>query len=88
MTEKHVKTYPYNLSEDEMIQLDALVKGPGFKILQKIAKGEVEKLQALLRNAEDTKDMFRLQGRLIGTESIVAVPYALVASKMRDAQKS
>lgn len=69
----------HQLSEDERVLLKALIEGPAFGILKKIAQKEIDILQELMITAEERDVMIRLQGRIVGIKSFVLVPQAIVA---------
>ena len=74
------KILPYGLSESELVLLESFVRGPGFKVMEKIVKSEVDKLHAEMETQNDVNSMYRLQGRITGTKAILAIPFALVSS--------
>lgn len=70
---------PYELTEAEMAMLEALIDSPAYKVLRKIVKVESDKLLNSLRTEASITEINRIQGRIVGVESIANVPFALVS---------
>jgi hypothetical protein len=69
--------YPYDMTEGEMAMIKAMVESPLYNVLCKVLRFEADKTRALLCSAEEPKEMYRLQGRIIGTEAAAKVLNAL-----------
>lgn len=88
MSEQAEKKYPYGLTESDMLLLRAIMESPANVVLRKIIKGESDKVLAQLRLEGESKEIYRLQGRIIGTEALANIIYALGSQQVAKEKKA
>lgn len=66
------------LSEDDVILLESLIKSPAFGLLKKVLSIYRGTVMAALTSCKDANEMFVVQGRLLGLGAIENLPGLIV----------
>lgn len=69
------------LAEDEFVILEALVRGPGYPLLQKILIKGAAQLMGQLEVQNEDREIYRLQGQIKAFRWLQNVPGALVTQE-------
>lgn len=66
------------IPSDDIVMLESLIKSPAFGALKRVLKRYKDTYQSQLLTASDLKEVFGLQGRIVGMTVVEELPRLLV----------
>lgn len=73
--------YGFEISEDDVVMLEALVRSPAFGALKRMLGSYRQQCQSHLLTTKNPPKLFEIQGRIIGINVIENLPGILVARR-------
>jgi len=74
------------MTDDDYTTLGMLVDSPAFGILRKLLSGYRSEVLSQLQSTDSPMDIYRLQGRLFGLNTIENLPTLIMTSRKKKAE--